>query len=93
MPDHAHLLIEIPETTSLQKFIRQFKQLSGFRLKQRTGNPAWQISYYDRVLRKEEEIGAVAEYIWYNAVKEGLAEDTLAYPWSGPRASMEDERG
>jgi len=45
MPDHAHLLVEIPETTSLKKFVRLFKQLSGFRLKQVTGDIAWQISY------------------------------------------------
>jgi REP element-mobilizing transposase RayT len=37
MPDHLHVLVEIPATTTLQKFVRIFKQMSGFRIKAKTG--------------------------------------------------------
>jgi putative transposase len=30
MPDHAHLLVEIPEAVSLREFVRIYKQTSGF---------------------------------------------------------------
>jgi REP element-mobilizing transposase RayT len=84
MPDHAHVLVEIPERISLQDWAKLAKQLSGFRLKKATGDFAWQVSYYDHILRREEALIDVANYIWANAVKAGLASSPEAYPWSGP---------
>jgi hypothetical protein len=51
------------------------KQRSGYALKKATGVFAWQISYYDHVLRKEEALLDVAQYIWDNPVKEGIVDD------------------
>ena len=89
MPDHAHVLVTVGEGGSLAEFARRFKQLSGYRLKQKAGVPAWQTSYYDHVLRREESLLDVARYIWENPVKEGLAVDRVAYPFSGPRDLLE----
>ena len=88
MPDHVHLLIEIPEHTSLEDVIHHFKTVSGFALKRITGEPAWQTSYYDHILRREEALEDIAAYIWANPVTEGLVEDAREYPWSGPRESI-----
>jgi putative transposase len=85
MPDHVHLLVSIPPGAYLTDFIRQFKQVSGYLLKKRLGYAAWQISYYDHVLRNEESMIDVARYIWDNPVKEGLVEDAVDYPFSGPK--------
>jgi putative transposase len=63
MPDHLHLLIQIPEAKSLEKFVRLFKQLSGYLLKQTDGLPVWQVSYHDRILRRDETLHDVAAYI------------------------------
>ena len=84
MPDHVHLLVEVPGAMSLEKFMRLFKQLAGYRIKQLTGEPAWQISYHDRILRREESLLDVAAYIWENPVKAGLVESRSDYPFSGP---------
>jgi putative transposase len=84
MPDHLHLLIQIPDPKSLQKFARLFKQLSGYLLKKADGLPVWQVSYYDRILRREEAIVDVAAYIWDNPRKAGLVDDWASYPYSGP---------
>jgi len=88
MPDHLHLLLVGKEEANLPTLVRHFKQISAFRFKCRTGVRLWQISYYDHVLRREEHINTVAEYIWNNPVRAGLVESALGYPFSGPRDLM-----
>jgi REP element-mobilizing transposase RayT len=75
MPDHLHGLLEAPADESLQDFVKLFEQVSGFGIKHLTGKLVWQVSYYDRILRKEDAIVDVAAYIWDNTVKHGLATD------------------
>jgi REP element-mobilizing transposase RayT len=84
MPDHAHVLVEVPEDVSLQQFVHHFKTISSYQLKRLTGEPHWQISYYDHILRREEALGDLAAYIWANPVKAGLVQEAQEYPWSGP---------
>ena len=93
MPDHVHVLVEISEGASLQEFVHQFKQLAGFRVKRKIGTVAWQISYYDHILRTEEVLGDIAHYIWNNPVKADLVANWFDYTFSGPRALMQDELG
>ena len=52
MPDHLHVLVELPANVSLTKLVRLFKQLSGYRLKKTLGHFAWQVSYFDHLLLK-----------------------------------------
>ncbi len=85
MPDHVHLLVEVPEGISLKVFVQHFKQLSGYALKRQTGSPVWQVSYYDHILRDEESLLDVARYIWDNPVTKGLVNECVEYPFSGPR--------
>lgn len=88
MPDHVHLLVVGETGQSVERFMRHFKQLSGHAYKQATGEHLWQISYYDRVLRQEEAIQPIAEYIWANPVRKGLIAEPMDWPYSGPRESM-----
>jgi hypothetical protein len=69
----------------MKEFVRRFKQTAGFALKKELGMEAWQISYYDRILRKEESVEDVALYIWNNPVAAGMVENLHDYEWSGPR--------
>lgn len=73
----------------MRAFAHGFKQLSGFRLKQETGAPAWQTSYYDHILRREEDLLDVANYIWDNPVRAGFVAQANRYEWSGPRGALE----
>ena len=41
------------------------------------------MSYYDHVLRKEEDKMSIALYILGNPVRRGQLEDCRAYPYSG----------
>jgi hypothetical protein len=80
--------VQVADDTSLTKFVRLFKQLSGYRLKQESGIFQWQISYYDHILRRVEAVIDVARYIWENPVRAGLADSALAHPWTGPREAL-----
>ncbi len=84
MPDHLHLLIEgKDESVDMQKFVKLFKQKSGFRYKQIFINRLWGTSYFDHVLRKEEDTEVVIRYILDNPVRANLVHDWFEYPYSG----------
>jgi putative transposase len=85
MPDHLHLLVRTCENTDLVAFVRLFKQLSGYAYRRLTGDPEvrWQKSYYDHVLRRDEDLHAAARYVWGNPVRAGLVENAQDYPYSG----------
>lgn len=85
MPDHLHLLVRATQDADLVSFMRLFKQLSGYAYRRSTGDPQvlWQTSYYDHVLRREEDTLVVARYIWANPVRAGLVASAKEYPCSG----------
>ncbi len=85
MPDHLHLLLTGDEWSSLPDFMRHFKQLTGYAYSRTTGGKLWQTSYWDHVLRAEEDIEDVARYVWGNPVRAGIVADYRAYAGSGPR--------
>ncbi len=85
MPDHVHILAATPPGVSLVDFVRQFKQLSAFRLKRLAGKPVavWQERFYDHGLRAEEALQDVADYMWQNPVRAGIVTRAEDYPYSG----------
>lgn len=82
MPDHVHLLLRNLNGEDVAKFVRHFKQVVGHAYKQRHGTNLWQRSFFDRAIRKDTEIAAVAHYIVDNPVKSGLAERIGVYPFA-----------
>jgi putative transposase len=89
MPDHLHLLVEGKhEHSDLKKFIKDFKQRTGYWYKHGefdAGNKLWQPGYYEHVLRKEEDTTEVLLYILNNPVRGGLVANYLDYRYSGSR--------
>ncbi|MGA7877622.1 MAG: transposase [Desulfoferrobacter sp.] len=84
MPDHLHLLIQGKSSNAdLRRFVRFFKQKTGFQYRRLMNRALWQPSYYDHVLRVDEAISDVARYIFDNPVRKGLVEHFLDYPHSG----------
>lgn len=84
MPDHLHLLIEGKEDFSdIQKFVKDFKQKSGYEYKQLTNKKLWGTSYFDHMLRNEEDTIVVVRYILENPVRAGLVKSWWEYPYSG----------
>jgi putative transposase len=84
MPDHVHLLLEgTAPNSDLRQFAKDAKQYSGFHYKRVHGRQLWQPSYYDHVLRDEEDTWSVARYIVENPLIAGLADCADAYPFLG----------
>ncbi|MCX5727076.1 MAG: transposase [Candidatus Saganbacteria bacterium] len=83
MPDHLHLLLIGDEVSNLVKFIKIYKQKTGYFFKQKYKKQLWQKSYYDHVLRKQETLNDVALYILNNPIRKNLVDDFRKYPFSG----------
>ena len=84
MPDHLHVLLQgETDQSDLMRFAQRFKQVTSFHFKQHAGIPLWQQSFYDRVLRKGDDIAAIARYVLDNPVSEGLAAGSPAYHLRG----------
>ena len=84
MPDHVHFLARGREdASSLIKFVQNFKQRTAYHFKQASGDQLWQQSYFDRVIRADDDLEDVAAYIFQNPVAEGLTADAASYALSG----------
>jgi REP element-mobilizing transposase RayT len=82
MPDHVHWLVELRKQASLDALMRSFKSHTARKINARigvTGDPVWQPGYFDRALRKEEDIKAAARYIVGNPVRAGLCQHVNDY--------------
>jgi putative transposase len=88
MPDHLHLLAVGQQASSdLVRFMDRVKQISGYWYQQRTRARLWQPSYWDRVLRDEDDRWTAIRYIFENPVRAGLVPHPLAYSFSGSAVS------
>jgi putative transposase len=85
MPDHVHLLLTPWESgTGLPQFIGAFKSLSTRAFWNCGGNGRlWQTHYHDHILRSEESVLAVAEYVLDNPVRSGLTAGRGEYRYAG----------
>jgi putative transposase len=83
MPDHAHLLIQGQDEESafrpLMKLIRQRTGIAYRRLQKRA---LWQEGYFERVIRRNEQLADVCAYIAANPVRAGLAGQVEDYPFT-----------
>ncbi|NQZ11040.1 MAG: transposase [Algicola sp.] len=75
MPDHIHWLFELKQG-SLHRIMQSVKSFSA----QRFGAPLWQSGYYERTLRKSDDIIKFSRYIVANPLRAGLVEHIGDYP-------------
>lgn len=81
MPDHFHWLVEL-KAGSLATLIRRVKSGSS-RAAIAAGAgplPVWQKGYYDRAIRREEDLQSVARSIVANPLRAGLVGRIGDYP-------------
>jgi putative transposase len=92
VPDHVHLLMRNGLRSSLIAFVKDFKQFTGYNYKKATGVTLWQKSYFDHFIRSDEDLVAIARYIFANPVRAGIVARAEDYPFSGsfewPRAVL-----
>ncbi len=83
MPDHFHGLIQISDKSSLSTIIRQLKSHTAIKVNQllkRKGG-LWQPAYFDRALRKNDDIKNIARYIVANPLRAKLIDNIGNYPF------------
>jgi REP element-mobilizing transposase RayT len=84
MPDHAHILVlGDDDEADLVRFVQHFKQVTSYSYRRATGARLWQQSFYDRVVRGDEDLSDVADYVFSNPLLAGVANDARGYPLSG----------
>jgi putative transposase len=84
MPNHCHVLLQgKSEFADVLRAMRNFKQKSGYWLSKNHQGIEWQKSFYDHILRSDEEIDLHIRYFLENPVRKGIIEDWKEYPWKG----------
>ena len=85
MPDHAHWLIELGERECLSVLVARLKSASAGACNDAAGNAVgtslWQSGFYDRAIRRDEDVLAVARYIVANPLRARLVQRLGEYPW------------
>jgi REP element-mobilizing transposase RayT len=80
MPDHLHWLIA--DAREMITSVRRLKSFStSVAWHQGHCGRLWQRSFWDHVLRKDEDLSKVARYIIENPVRKGLAQEARSYPY------------
>ncbi|MBS94900.1 MAG: transposase [Chromatiales bacterium] len=83
MPDHMHWLFTLRTSIPLEKLVRQIKGRSSKRINAATGSSGrlWQPGFYDRAIRRTEDVAQTALYILGNPVRAGLVSSAWDYPF------------
>ncbi len=93
LPDHIHLLIELPEEDSNFSIrLREIKRLTTLWMKRdASGNVdrIWQDKFWEHTIRDEKDLLRHFDYIHYNPVKHNLTESFDGWKWSSFRDYFE----
>ena len=81
MPDHLHWLLQIMGDRSLSDSVCVVKSHSARHINAKNaGKKAiWQRGFYDRAIRKEEDLLKIARYIVANPLRAGIADSIRRY--------------
>jgi REP element-mobilizing transposase RayT len=82
MPNHCHLIVKPATGHSLEDILRAWKGYVAWQINRAVGSSGtiWQQESYDRIVRDEEHLYRVVQYIGRNPAKAGLPRDRW-YRW------------
>ncbi len=82
MPNHVHWLMSLEEGAELSTVVQKLKSLATRKLRDCRGvkGPIWQSGFYDRAIRREDDLPAIARYIVANPLRAGLVSSIRDYP-------------
>ena len=88
MPDHIHLVLRLPKTTSTSRVMKLIKGRFAWRFNQRTKTvgSVWQSKYHERVLTSERAVENAVTYVDWNPVRAGFVSSPEEFQWSSARA-------
>lgn len=83
MPNHLHLIVSVPEGSSLSRVMQLIKGRSSYEAKKRFGIPLtiWQRGFSDDYLPNAEKYASFRRYLLENPVKARLVERSEEYPY------------
>ena len=83
MPDHMHMLLEPSESMGIIEFVRYIKGRFATWCRKNNKSMRFQKSFYDHILRKEEDVYLTAKYIMGNPARAGIEPCVGNYPFAG----------
>ncbi len=92
MPDHMHLLLELDDSKTLSASMVRINSCFAKAVNEALDRhgPTWQGAYFDRGLRRHEDIDIAIRYLLNNPIRAGLVDKIEMYSywnipnWSGP---------
>jgi REP element-mobilizing transposase RayT len=85
MPDHIHMLFSLNENYEhdLSTWVSSFKRFISHLVNAKFMiADLWHINYYDHIVRNDESLENIVEYILNNPVRKNLVTDWKDYPFS-----------
>jgi REP element-mobilizing transposase RayT len=81
MPDHLHWLVQLDNVTNLSRVVHNVKSNSARQINatRKRFQAIWQRGFYDRAIRAEDDLPAIARYIVANPLRAGLAKSCSEY--------------
>ena len=81
MPDHLHWLFQLGEKVTLPSVVKRMKAISARTLNRELNRQGqvWQRSYYDRGIRRNEDIKQLSRYIIANPLRANLVKEIGEY--------------
>jgi len=82
MPNHCHIIFIFRNAqTRLSAVVQAFKSITTLQIKKADfyGAQFWQKNYYERVVRNDESLNRIREYVKLNPEKERINFDELTY--------------
>ena len=85
MPDHAHWLVELEPDSSLSGFVAALKRRSTSAIckssRAEAGQTLWMDGFYDRAIRREDDLVSVARYVVANPLRSRIVARLGDYPF------------
>ena len=84
MPDHLHLVMSPANEFGVSQFVSNLKSYTT-KLAQEKGlnKKLWQKSFYDHIIREDESLLKICEYVLANPVRKGLVDRPEEWAYSG----------
>ncbi|MGH9383754.1 MAG: REP-associated tyrosine transposase [Vicinamibacterales bacterium] len=85
MPDHFHSVVEgLTEDADLRRTMHRWKLVTGHWWRRRVDRTMlWQEGFFDHILREEDPVVNVIQYVVANPVRAGIVNNVMDYPLVG----------
>jgi putative transposase len=90
MPDHLHVLAVLLGEQSLEESFGRWKRWCTREINRRIGRQGaiWQPGFFDRRVRREEDVAAIGRYIELNPVRRELVTEAEEFTYSSANPAL-----